>query len=326
MRHTILFCLALAAGCSAKMIAPVDGSAGDQATGGSHANGDGSVADLALTDLDGGLLAARPYTMNLHVPPSYSPSTPAPLVILLHGYSATGAGQESYFRLTPVSDAHGFLYVYPDGTVDQKGYHFWNATDACCDFYGAHPDDVGYIEAIVADLESKMNVDRKRIFLVGHSNGGFMAHRLACDGADRFAAIVSLAGETWKDQSKCQPSGPVSVLEVQGTADATVPYAGGSLSPGAPAVPGAVETVGDWAAKDGCSGALAVSGPAIDLDLTIVGAETTVSAYSGCPQGRAVDLWSIAGGGHVPTFDTDPNTMPTWGERLWTWLSAHPKP
>ena len=88
----------------------------------------GAQADIVID------LGRGPVTVN--VPPSYDPSIPAPLIILLHGYGgSSGLETESYFQLTPVSDERGFLYAYPDGTVDPVGSRFWNDTDACCNFF-----------------------------------------------------------------------------------------------------------------------------------------------------------------------------------------------
>jgi poly(3-hydroxybutyrate) depolymerase len=115
------------------------------------------------------------------------------------------------------------------------------------------------------------------------------------------------------------------VLEVQGNADATVPYGGGPIYTGGPPAPGAVETVGDWAKLNHCTGALAATGQTLELDSAVVGAETQVSAYAGCPTG-AVELWTINGGSHIPALRTTPGTIPTWGELVYGWLSAHPKP
>src|SRR5205814_3467937 len=114
------------------------------------------------------------------VPPGYDATKPTPLLILLHGYTASGAQQEMYFKLGPVANAQGFLYAIPDGTVDGAGNRFWNATDACCNYFGSAVDDVAYLGAIMDDVGTRYNVDPKPIFVVGHSNGGFMAHRLAC--------------------------------------------------------------------------------------------------------------------------------------------------
>ena len=82
---------------------------------------------------------------------------------------------------------------------------------------------------MIDDISTRYNVDPKRIFIVGHSNGAFMSHRLACDLSDRIAAIASLAGAAWNDASKCNPSSQVSVLDVHGDADTVINYGGGAV-------------------------------------------------------------------------------------------------
>ncbi len=256
------------------------------------------------------LVVARPYESN--VPAGYHGQS-TPLVLLLHGYSEDGVVQDAYFGFTALSEDKVFLYAYPDGTKDSTGNRFWNATDDCCDLDHSGVDDVAYLNAVIDDMERQYNVDKKRIFLTGHSNGGFMSHRMACDWAPRIAAIASLAGATWKDTTKCNPTEPVGVLQVHGDMDTEVPYNGG------PDLPSAMETVGDWAQYNGCTGTLTDTGETKDLDTTIDGAETQVSRYT-CSQGAA-DLWTMRGDGHIPNL-----RQPDWGDAIWDFLSAHPKP
>lgn len=318
---TLPLALALALGCSSSSspATPPSSDASVDTSADAPADvADASAPPVEASTLDAaGIVAARPYT--LHVPTGYDASQPAPLLVMFHGYGASGVIEEAYMSLTPTSDAHGFLYAYGDGTLDKTGSRFWNATDGCCDLYGVPVDDVQYFDAIVADVESKYNVDRKRIYVIGHSNGGFMSHRLACDRASTVAAILSLAGAQWEDPTKCQPSAPVAVAEVHGTADQTILYNGGTTMEGT--YPGATTTVADWAQKDGCSGALTDTGQTLDIDSTLPGNETTVQAYPGCPGGIDVQLWTIQGGMHVPTFN-----QPGWGELVWGFLSTHAKP
>ena len=108
--------------------------------------------------------------VTVHVPPSYDPATPAPLVVLLHGYTSSGQETEDYLQLTPLADQLGFLYVYPDGTVDAIGNRFWNATDACCDFFLTGVDDSGYLRALIDAIAAELSVDAGRIFVAGHSS------------------------------------------------------------------------------------------------------------------------------------------------------------
>ncbi|MDQ3945143.1 MAG: hypothetical protein M3357_08360 [Actinomycetota bacterium] len=257
---------------------------------------------------------ARPY--GLKVPEGYDGQRPVPLVVLLHGYSSNGSAQNSYFRLGAQADRETFLLAYPNGTRDLTGNRFWNATDACCDFYGRGVDDVAYLDAVLDEISSRYRVDPGRVFLVGHSNGAFMAHRYACDRSGRVAAIVTLAGMQWKDTSRCGASSPVSVLHVHGRDDGTIRYEGGSTPKGA--YPGAVDTVGAWAGENGCSGSLGPTDRRLDLDSWVPGDETTVERYGGCA-GVDVELWTINDGGHIPAFNGH------WAEAIWDFMAAHPK-
>ena len=152
----------------------------------------------------------------------------------------------------------GVLYVVPNGTPDRAGDQFWNATDACCDLYHSGVDDSGYLQDVIHQAQDRYSVDPRRIFVVGHSNGGFMAYRMACDHSDTVAAIVSVAGAMYDDAKKCSAAQPVSVLQVHGTSDRTVPYPGGTID--GIKVPGAMTTVVDWATFDGCAPAPAGAG------------------------------------------------------------------
>ncbi|MGB8859344.1 MAG: alpha/beta fold hydrolase [Ilumatobacteraceae bacterium] len=270
-----------------------------------------TVAPTTTIDLTSG----RPF--DVFAPSSYDPATPMPLVVLLHGFGASGAIQEAYFQLQPLAESRGFLYVHPDGTVNQLGKQFWNATDACCGFL-SDVDDSAYLMALIHKVQADYNVDPQRIYLVGHSNGGFMSYRMACEHADTIAAIVSLAGATFGDAAACKPSEPVSVLQIHGTEDHTIPYDGGTIL--GHNHPGAEETVADWAAYNGCTGPSADSPTTLDLEGNIAGAESTVSEYTGCPTGIAVDLWTIPGGAHIP------GRSDSFGAQVIDFLFAHPKP
>lgn len=259
---------------------------------------------------------ARP--VEVHVPKGYDPTKPTPVVMLLHGYSASGLIQEAYMKFQPVADQRGFLYLHPDGLVDSTGEHFWNATDACCDFGGKNPDDSAYLEGLIEEIEKTYCVDKKRIFLVGHSNGGFMSYRMACDHASTFAAIASLAGAMNEDASKCKPSEPVSILEIHGNADMVIGYDGGQNF--GHKYPSATTTVTDWVGFDGCNTTPDKTAPAIDLDASLPGAETTKQIWKGCKSSTDVELWTIAGGPHIPMLS------PEFAPDVIDFLFAHPKP
>ena len=209
--------------------------------------------------------------------------------------------------------------------MDSQGNRFWNATDACCNFDRRSVDDVAYLSSVIADIEGKLAVDPKRIAVVGHSNGGFMSYRMACDRSDLVAAIVSLAGETFADPADCKPSEPVSVAQVQGTADDVIHFdGGGPLTDVTGPYPGAKATVAMWARYDGCGATASALGAKLDVDANLADgadpAETSREEWSGCDAGATVQLWTIAKGGHVPAL------TPGFADAVVDFLVAHPKP
>lgn len=269
----------------------------------------------------------RPTTV--FVPAPSDPARPAPLLIVLHGYSSSGFGHDSYFGLREAALARGFVYAYANGSLDSTGNRFWNATDACCDFDASGVDDVGYLLGVIEAIESQVAIDPKRIALIGHSNGAFMAFRMACERADLISAVIGLAGATFADPTDCAPSAPVAIVAIHGTGDRTILYAGGTiegLGSGdvMAAYPGALETASIWATYDGCGTSAVVPGETIDVDadVSVDGqpAETTVTRWTGCADGGAVELWTIPDGIHAPTISA------SFADPVFDFIEAHPKP
>ncbi len=235
-----------------------------------------------------------------------------PLVVVLHGFTANGFAQAAYFHMQDLTNTDAALWIAPDGTTNNAGQQFWNADEACCDFNNQNPDDVGYLGSLVDDIVEEWPIDENQIFFVGHSNGGYMSYRMACERADRIAAIVSLAGNAATVPSACNPEKPVSVLHMHGTADATVPYAGGSGLGGV----GALSSVEQWAGHDGCQTARTAT-VTLDLDTNVAGTETKGETLGGCPSGVGIDLWTMEGSGHIPIFND------TIAPTLMAWFTAH---
>ncbi len=128
------------------------------------------------------------------VPSTYDPTKPAPLLILLHGFGSNSKSINRKYNLQSALEANGMVYITPNGTFNSINSRYWKATDACCDILGWGPNDGAYIMGLVDEVSSKLNIDQKRIYIMGHSNGGFMAYALACAYSNRIAAIVSYAG------------------------------------------------------------------------------------------------------------------------------------
>ena len=238
--------------------------------------------------------------VTVHVPDIYDPARPAPLLVALHGYTSDATELETYLRLTPESDRRGFVYAYPDGSTDAQGERFWNATDACCAFSSPKPDDSRYLSELISTIQGAYRIDQNRVYLIGHSNGAFMAFRMACDHADQVTAIISVNGASWNDTARCKPSEPVSVLAIHSSTDETVAFTGGVI--GRASYPSAATTITQWLGYNRCAGA-GRDGPALDLVTDLPAAETTVRTYvQGCAGGSTVQAWTINGGKHVPTL------------------------
>jgi polyhydroxybutyrate depolymerase len=277
--------------------------------------GNGSPADLGPPDMtpptEGELLAERPYDI-LVTPPGYSSANQYPLLIVLAGFGGMGYVTAAYLGFTDLASSQGFFLVAPDADPLRARYAWDPNPQHFPDF------DVEYLTAIIHDVESKYSIDHGSVFVAGHSLGAHMAHRMGCDASADVAAIMSLAGQVDKDPADCAPTHPVSVVEIHGTADQTIGYYGDVQNvPPDPSIPSAHETVAVWARNDVCTGAIAATGATMDLDSSLAGNETSVEAYSGCPAGLAVELWTMNGGVHKPALTSN------FAPAAWGFLTAH---
>jgi len=161
-------------------------------------------------------------TYLLHLPASLQSGHPAPLVLMFHGGDGRAAPMPRFTGFDELADAKGFIVVYPDG-LDRH----WNDGRGL-----SKADDVGFVRALIDELEGEHLVDPKRIYATGISNGGFFSNRLACELSDKIAAIASVAATMPEVlMPACKPSRPVSVMYMQGTKDPLVPINGGTIGP-----------------------------------------------------------------------------------------------
>lgn len=219
----------------------------------------------------------RQRSYGLYVPASVP--DPAPLVLMLHGAFGDADHAQRYYGWDAAADRYGFVVAYPDG-INRA----WAAGGGCCGRPGRERvDDVAFLTAVVADVSQRVPVDPDRVYATGMSNGGMMAYRLACD-TTLFAAIAPVAATLVGD---CPAPAPTSVLHIHGLTDNVIRYDGG---PGraANAVDGEpVDAVVDlWRTVASCPAPREVT----------EGVVTTSTAQ--CPQGRHVELVTIAEAGH----------------------------
>ena len=257
--------------------------------------------------------------LSLTVPDGYEASTPAPLVLLLHGYGRNaGAEQDAYMKFSALATNYGYLFAAPNGQRETQGNQawFWNASDACCNFQGSQISDVAYLMTIISRIKSQYNIDGNRVYLIGHSNGGFMAYRTAFENSQEIAAVASLTGA---GATVAGPAlvNPVHILHIHGTDDNAIAYEGGDLRGNI--YPSAVETVERWAGYNGCD----IDGSEVaqlDLDRNLPGLDSIVVRYdNNCRIGGSAELWTITDGAHIPALSGSFSTT------VVEWLMAHPK-
>lgn len=198
----------------------------------------------------------------VHVPASVDPSRPAPLVLAFHGGGGDAAlmADDRRYGLISKAEAAGFIVAFPNGYSKLPGGRFatWNAGNCCGDARDRNIDDVGFARAVVSQLRATHRIDARRIYATGMSNGGMLAHRLACEAADLFAAVGSVAGTD--GTRSCTPSRPIPVLHIHAKDDDHVLFDGGA-GQGAfrdeskvTSFTSVTQTVSNWVARDRCDG------------------------------------------------------------------------
>jgi polyhydroxybutyrate depolymerase len=159
----------------------------------------------------------------LYVPANYTAESSVPLVFNFHGLGSNAFQQMVYGDFRTLADQEGFIVVQPNGTT-YLGFAHWNVGGFTA---GSTADDVGFTDALLTEISTTYNIDAQRVYATGMSNGGYMSFLLACQMNDKFAAVASVTGTMTIDNFEvCIPGGSMPVLQIHGTADATVSYEG----------------------------------------------------------------------------------------------------
>lgn len=260
---------------------------------------------------------------------------PLALVLNLHGYLEPAAIARYGSGLAADGQRHGYLTVTPQ--LIEPGFPRWD--------FGEGSTDVEYLSELITHLESTLCVDPRRIHIAGLSMGAFTASSLACQLADRVAAIAAVAG--LQDFTWCRLARPVPVIAFHGTADPIVAYTGG-LGPHARLLPSSdgsgsagqprqdtpttngpgphsiADNATAWARRNGCASEPTQQHLAVDV---------IVSSYQ-CPANGSVRLYTIVGGGHIWPGSTsllyppalvgaNTNSLDT-NQLIWDFFQAHP--
>lgn len=243
-------------------------------------------AGIAQTTVDGAFLhGGINRTYRLYIPAAYHSSVPVPLLFNLHGYGSNNLQQEFYADFRPVADTAGFIVAHPNGTPDFTNTLSWNT------FNHTMVDDAGFLSALIDTIASHYSIDPQRIYSTGMSNGGFMSYDLACFLSTRIAAVASVTGSMiWPRLSTCNALHPLPVMQIHGTADATVPYQGNSLF-------AHIDTVVNyWVQHNNCLTEPQII-PVPDIN-TDDGCTAVRHIYTGGDAGTTVEFFKVLGGGH----------------------------
>lgn len=262
-------------------------------------------ADASGTNYTDSIISAGlKRTYLIHIPPSHDPGTPMPLVIALHGGGGTGKHMVKLTRggLNTLSDTEGFIVVYPDGV----GKNWNDGRSGEETGYRTHKvkiDDVAFISALIDTLIKKLNIDPRRVYVTGMSNGAMMSYRLACELTDKIAAIAPVTGNIPHNLfPSCSPSRPISVLAINNIDDPLMPWAGNDITgPFGVKKRGKVlstsETITFWAKHNkGSLSPVITHEPDRDKG---DGTRIRKEVYRNGEKGTEVVLYAIAGGGHT---------------------------
>jgi len=277
--------------------------------------------DLTLT------VAGRMRTAIVHIPGTYQASRRTPLVLNMHGSASTAASQEGFTGMDATADADDFIVIYPQALIPQGSGFDWNIPGV--PLYGGTPvpagsaDDISFLTTLVHAAEHLYCVDPSRVYATGFSGGARMSSQLACDASGVFAAVAPVSG--LRLPTSCPAKRAVPVLSFHGTADPIDPYGGHGQAYWTYSVPQAAK---DWSRHDRCSSAAQTSHPA---------ATVTLTRYSGCRDGAAVELYTISGEGHewpggphlppIYTKELGPQSTAVSADALiWAFFRAHPLP
>ena len=224
----------------------------------------------------------------IHIPSTYNTNTPIPLVFCFHGYTSSASTIMSYSMFNTVSDTADFIIIYPQGTLLQGSTH-WNVGGWTT---SSTTDDVGFISSLLDSISNAYNIDDKRVYSTGMSNGGYMSFLLACQLSNRIAAIASVTGSmTPQTYNACNPQHPTPILQIHATNDQTVPYVGD---------PTWTKSINDvlqyWVAYNNCNTSATTTAIA---DINIFDGSTVEHiVYAGGNNYVSTEHFKISGGGH----------------------------
>ena len=276
-------------------------------------------------------------TFHIHFPENFRKSIKMPLVIALHGKGGEGESMILVTRrgFNDLADSEGFVVVYPDGIG--KGWNDGRMDEESNDrAHKENIDDVGFISELIDRMIKDYNINPKRVYVTGISNGAIMSYRLACELSSKITAIAPVDGNIpYLLSDDCVPSRPVSVLAINNVDDPLVPFEGGEIWGHFHRVKlGKVlsvnESIGFWVRRNKCSKVPLINQEP-DRDPSD-GTRVLRKEFKKGMGGTEVILYKIDGGGH--TWPGGLQYLPAWligktsrdidaNQVIWTFFKRH---
>jgi len=215
------------------------------------------------------------------VPSGYDSSHPYRLVFAFaeSGASATSVANGHYFTMATLDTAKTTIFVAPDA-VNSDGN--WSKSD------------VMLTDAILAQVEGDLCIDKTRIFATGFSFGGAMSIAIACTRADVFRGVAFFSGADLTGSCPATLTKPIAYYASQASGD----------SSGTPMPSSGKVKQAEFAAVNGCTaepGALTFPAP---------GKPHTCTIYKNCSPGHPT-VYCVFDGGHG-WQPKDPGQSTSW--------------
>ena len=269
----------------------------------------------------------------VHAPPTRDTRSPLPLVVAIHGAFETAKAMEERSGFSDLADREGFVVVYPNGFGLFGFLQHWNAGHCCGKAAADGIDDVGFLVEVIEDVKERLPIDPKRVYMVGFSNGGMLAHRFAAENSEILSALAVVAATIGSRSSSDapllqipDPKAPLPLIAFHGIDDDAIPAQGGT-SPkrgGGQSFISVEDSTGFWVRNNGCN---------LDPQLSEGYPNyVRILTWPGCRDNADVELYLLENWGHVwpgryytadldkknPLKDFDATAI------IWDFFKSHP--